>query len=140
VNIAPVRSRTKTDVVAIACGGAVGVLVRIAAGELWPIDGGMPWATLFVNVAGAAFLGVVATLPLHTHGFGYWRFPLLATGFCGALTTFSGICWEFLDLTDHDKAATAFAYLGLSLVLGLVGAAGASAVTGRLVGQRSVAQ
>lgn len=133
-------ARTKTDVIAIAVGGAAGVSVRIAAGELWPVGSGMPWATLAVNVSGAAILGVVATLPLRTHGFGYWRFPLLATGLCGALTTFSGVCWEFLDLTDHGRAGTALAYLALSIGLGLVALGGASSLAGRLIGEKRTSQ
>lgn len=50
-----------------------------------------PWATLLVNLAGAALLGyVLGALPE--------RRPLLGTGLCGGLTTFSTIQLEVLEL------------------------------------------
>jgi CrcB protein len=65
----------------------------------------VPWATLLVNVAGAFLLGAVVT-----------RSPrLLATGFCGAFTTFSTMQVELLEL----PVAEAVAYGVASIVLGL---------------------
>jgi fluoride exporter len=130
------RSRRSTDVAAIAVGGAVGTVLRIACGELWPVGSGIPWTTLAVNVAGAAMLGVVAALPLGAHGFAQWRFPLLATGLCGALTTFSGLCWEMLDLIDRGHTGTAAMYAALSLCLGLVAMVCALNVTERSIAGR----
>ena len=50
-----------------------------------------PWATLLVNLVGAALLGyVLVTMPE--------RRPLLGTGLCGGLTTFSTIQLEVLEL------------------------------------------
>lgn len=66
-----------------------------------------PWATLLVNVAGAALLGyVVVALPA--------RRPLLGTGFCGGLTTFSTLQLEALELST----GAAVAYLAASALLG----------------------
>jgi CrcB protein len=54
-----------------------------------------PWCTLLVNVAGAALLGyVIAAMPQ--------RRPLLGTGFCGGLTTFSTLQLEALELSTGD--------------------------------------
>jgi CrcB protein len=131
------RSRRSTDVAAIAAGGAAGTLLRIACGELWPVGSGIPWTTLAVNVAGAAVLGVVAALPFAAHGFAQWRFPLLATGLCGALTTFSGLCWEMLDLLDRGHAGTAVIYAALSLCLGLAAMVCALNLTERSIAGRS---
>jgi CrcB protein len=62
---------------------------------------------LLVNVAGAALLGyVVAALP--------HRRPLLGTGFCGGLTTFSTLQLEALELSTLD----AVLYLIASALLG----------------------
>lgn len=47
-----------------------------------------PWGLLVVNVSGSALAGVVLALTS-----GDLRI-LLLTGFCGALTTFSGFAWE----------------------------------------------
>lgn len=65
----------------------------------------MPWATLLVNVVGAFILGAV-----------YTRSPrFLGTGFCGALTTFSTMQVELLELPVLE----AVAYGTASIVLGL---------------------
>ena len=103
-------------------GGAVGTLTRLGLYELVPVGSGVPWATLAVNVAGAFALGAIATATLGDDPPSGWRMPLLGTGLCGALTTFSGLCWEMLDLIDRGRAATALAYVSLSIVIGLAAA------------------
>ena len=106
----------------IAVGGSVGALGRIGVYELFPVGTGMPWSTLAVNVGGALALGVIATVTLTDDPLTGWRMPLLGTGFCGALTTFSGLCWEMLDLIDRGHSGTALLYVSLSVVLGLAAA------------------
>ena len=94
---------TSSRIAAVYVGGAVGTLAR--AGVAAGLD--KPWATLLVNVLGAALLGyVVVALPE--------RRPLLGTGFCGGLTTFSTLQLEVLELSTGD----AIAYLAASAVLG----------------------
>jgi CrcB protein len=44
-----------------------------------------------------------------------YRRPLLGTGLCGALTTFSTLQLELLDLLDSGHAALAAAYAAASL-------------------------
>ncbi|MEA2125480.1 MAG: fluoride exporter [Solirubrobacteraceae bacterium] len=80
-----------------------GTLVRAGVAE----GIASPWCTLIVNLAGAALLGyVVAALPE--------RRPLLGTGFCGGLTTFSTLQLEALELSTVDACL----YLAASAVLG----------------------
>jgi fluoride exporter len=87
----------------------------VGVAEALPADpGAWPWATLLVNVAGAFVLG--ATVPRAR-----WR-PLVGTGFCGALTTFSTLQVEVLGLLDAGRVALAALYVGIS------GAAGLAAV------------
>lgn len=97
---------------AVFCGGVAGALSRAGVAEALPPDSGeWPWATFVVNLAGAALLGwVVVRAPR-------WR-PLVGTGFCGALTTFSALQLELLELLDADHVALAAAYAGASLGLG----------------------
>jgi len=100
---------------AVFIGGVAGALARAGVADaLAHGPGRWPWATLLVNVAGAFVLGWVAA-----RGF---RRALLGQGFCGALTTFSTLQLELLQMLDHDRFGLALAYAAVSLALG-VGAA-----------------
>ncbi|HEX7278962.1 MAG TPA: fluoride efflux transporter CrcB [Solirubrobacterales bacterium] len=103
---------------AIFLGGALGALLRAALGEAFPAEGGgWPWTTLLVNVVGAALLGYWFTVLPHTS----YRRPLLTTGFCGALTTFSTVQLELLEMIDGGRIGLACLYLGTSVAAGLAG-------------------
>src|SRR4051812_47213976 len=98
---------------AIFFGGALGALLRAGLAEAFPAgDGTWPWATLAVNVAGAALLGYWFTTLSHAS----YRRPLLTTGFCGALTTFSTVQLELVEMIDVGRVGLAVLYLGVSLV------------------------
>lgn len=85
---------TSSRLAAVYVGGAAGTLLRAAAAE----GIASPWATLLVNLAGAALLGwVLVALPA--------RRPLLGTGLCGGLTTFSTIQLEALGLPLGEACA-----------------------------------
>jgi CrcB protein len=104
---------------AIFLGGALGALVRAALAEALPDPGtGWPWATFLVNVVGAALLGYWFTTLPHSQ----YRRPLLTTGFCGALTTFSTVQVELLEMLESGRLGLACLYLGLSIAAGLTGA------------------
>jgi CrcB protein len=113
---------------AIFIGGALGALARAGLGEALPAGGpGWPWATLLVNVLGAALLGYWFTVLPRTS----YRRPLLTTGFCGALTTFSTVQVELLEMVDAGKTGLAALYLAVSVAAGLVGAEAATAFARR---------
>jgi CrcB protein len=113
---------------AIFIGGALGALLRAGLAEALPDAGvGWPWATFLVNVAGAALLGYWFTTLPHT----LYRRPLLTTGFCGALTTFSTVQVELLEMLDAGRLGLAFLYLAVSVAAGLMGAQAATAVARR---------
>jgi fluoride exporter len=118
---------------AIFLGGAVGALVRAGLVEAFG-DGApsWPWVTFGVNVAGAFLLGYFVTrlqerLPLSTY-----KRPLLGTGFCGALTTFSTMQVELLKMLDADRFGLALLYGGGSVLAGYAGVQLASAMVRRL--------
>lgn len=113
---------------AIFIGGALGALLRAGLGEAFPAGGAeWPWVTFLVNVAGAALLGYWFTVLPHTS----YRRPLLTTGFCGALTTFSTVQLELLEMIDAERFGLAVLYLAVSVAAGLVGAQAATAVARR---------
>jgi fluoride exporter len=115
---------------AIFLGGALGALLRAGLAEAFPVSGGgWPWATFLVNVVGAALLGYWFTTLSHSS----YRRPLLTTGFCGALTTFSTVQVELLEMIDAGRFALAIAYVALSIAVGLL-AAQAGTVAGRREG------
>ncbi len=117
--------------VAIVVGGMAGTLVRLLLSELLPhAEGSWPWGTLVANVAGAALLGFVlvrfssrAPAPTRVRA-------LVGTGFCGALTTFSTLQRELLEMLDAGRAGLALAYVAVSLVAGLAGVLVAVRLTG----------
>ena len=125
------RARTALQL-AVFVGGVGGALARAGLVRAFPFDGhGWPWATFVANVVGTAALGYLTTrlqerLPPST-----FRRPLLGTGFCGALTTFSAFQLELITLTRHGHALLALGYLSASVILGLTIVYLATALTRR---------
>jgi CrcB protein len=110
---------------AIFIGGALGALLRAGLAEGLPDPGvGWPWATFAVNIVGAALLGYWFTVLPHTQ----YRRPLLTTGFCGALTTFSTVQVELLEMLDAGRIGLAALYLAVSVAGGLLAAQTATAI------------
>lgn len=122
----------RRQLLAIFAGGALGALARAGLVELWPPrPGHWPWVTFLVNVVGAFLLGYFATrlgerLPLSA----YAR-PLLGTGLCGALTTFSTMELELLHMLDHGRGGLAVVYAGSSVAAGFVAVTLATSIVRR---------
>jgi fluoride exporter len=118
---------------AIFTGGVLGALARAGLDEALPWSGhGWPWATFVVNVAGTLMLGYFATRLQERLAPSTYRRPLLGTGLCGALTTFSTFQLELIKLARSGAIATAGGYAAGSLAAGLVGVYLATALTRRV--------
>jgi fluoride exporter len=118
----PLRSArpqiSRLELVAVGMGGAIGALGRVGLVQAWPSAmGSWPWAIFAVNMLGAFVLGCLMTAlrhgPLSILGY-----RLLGTGFCGALTTFSTIQIELLQMLDRARYELAIGYVSASLLGG----------------------
>ncbi len=123
----------RMELVAIACGGALGALGRIGLSRAFPVAAGSwPWITFAINLTGAFALGYLLTrlqerLPPST-----LRRPLLGTGLCGAFTTFSTVQLEALEMIDRHREALAAGYLAASVAGGYLAVLTASALVRRV--------
>lgn len=109
-------TRDPRELIAIFAGGALGALARYGLIRLDPPSAGAwPWATFAANVVGAFLLAQVLA---RTRPHRYAR-PLLGAGFCGALTTFSTMQLELLEMLDHGRGGLAAAYATASIAAGL---------------------
>jgi len=114
----------RRELAAIFLGGSLGAVARATLSEALPAHAGSwPWATFTVNIAGAFLLGYFTTrlqerLPLSSY-----RRPLLGTGLCGGLTTFSTMQLELLRMLDEREVALAAAYALVSVVAGFAAVA-----------------
>ena len=108
-------------VVLIAVAGAAGALSRYGVGT-WVGTRTFPWATLGINVIGSCALGAVLRLG-SLRGWPDTTTAPIAIGFLGAFTTFSTFSYEVQDLLRTDRAGAAAAYVGLSLIGGVLAAA-----------------
>lgn len=122
-------------VVAVAVGGVVGGALRYAV-MLWlpAPSGSFPWAIFAVNTAGAFILALLLVLVREVLRPTTYLRPLVGTGFCGALTTFSSVATGVDQLVAGGRAGLAAGYLTSSLAAGLV-AAVTGIVLGRLAGR-----
>lgn len=118
--------------ISILVGGAIGALARAGVGEAIPhAAGSWPWATFSVNVLGALVLAWLTTrLTEIAAPTRYWR-PLLGTGVCGALTTFSTFQVETISLANDGHAAMAAGYAAASLAAGMAAVVGATVLARR---------
>ena len=109
----------RREVAAIFAGGALGTLLRAALAEAFPHPAtAWPWPTFAVNVMAAFLLGYFVTrlqerLPLSSY-----RRPLLGTGLCGGLSTFSTMQVEILKMLDAHAWGLALGYTAASVAAG----------------------
>lgn len=109
---------------AVVLGGALGAVARHGLLVALPVSGhGWPWATFTANLAGTAVLGLLLAVAQHLPPRAVLLRPFLGAGFCGALTTFSALQLELIQLGRNGHAALAVGYVAASLAGGLALAA-----------------
>jgi len=121
------------EIGAIFAGGALGTLARAALAEAFPHAAtAWPWPTFTVNVVAAFLLGYFVTrlqerLPLSSY-----RRPLLGTGLCGGLSTFSTMQVEILEMINAHAWGLAVAYAAASIAAGYTAIYLATAIVRRV--------
>lgn len=109
----------------VAAAGGLGSLARYAVAQAMGGGAGrFPWATLAVNVVGAAALGAVVALAAARPDVARWR-AVVGVGFLGGFTTFSTFAVETVALLERRAFGLAAAYVAATLIVG-VGACAAA--------------
>ena len=120
------------ELAAVFVGGALGTLARAVLTVLVaPEPGHWPWPTFVVNIVGAFLLGYFTTRLLERLPVSSYRRPLLGTGLCGGLTTFSTMQVETITMLEHGHWALAAGYTAASITAGLLAVAVATAIVRR---------
>jgi CrcB protein len=133
VQDSPVPRPDRQELAAIAVGGAAGALLRVALSRSYTTgSASWPWVTFAVNIVGAILLGYFVTRLQERLPLSAYRRPLLGTGFCGALTTFSTMQLELLRMFDAHRYGLAAGYAAASIALGYACVHLASAVVRRV--------
>jgi fluoride exporter len=109
------------ELAAVFVGGALGTLARAGLATAFADDPAhWPWATFGVNIVGAFLLGYFTTRLLERLPLSSYRRPLLGTGLCGGLTTFSTMQVETLKMIEHRHYGLAAGYTVVSITAGLL--------------------
>ena len=106
----------------IAVFGAIGTLARYGLQGLVQIRvaSTFPYGTLLINLTGCFFLGLIGQFTLNRMVISPdWRVAI-AVGFFGGYTTFSSFGWETAKMLEDGEWLRASAYVGASVVVGLV--------------------
>ena len=106
----------------IAVFGAVGTLARYGLQGLVQVRVGstFPWGTLFINLTGCFFLGLIGQMMLNRMMVSSELRVAIAVGFFGGYTTFSSFGWEAAKMLESGEWLRSMTYVAASMVLGLL--------------------
>ena len=104
---------------AVACGGALGALCRIAGDRAVAaaMGGDFPLGILCVNMFGSFLMGLLTGTLSRTASGGPLASAFLGTGFLGGFTTFSSFALDTVRLFEQGHQLFALLNIGLNVVL-----------------------
>ena len=107
----------------VGAGGAVGSMARYGVSYIMSkflIDPYKFSATFTINIIGSLIIGILFGLTARNQWMKEGGYLLLASGFCGGFTTFSSFALETVNLLQKGQPFLSFAYVLLSVVVGLL--------------------
>ena len=123
----------RREVAAIFVGGALGTLARAALAQAFPHSAtAWPWPTFAVNIVAAFLLGYFVTRLQERLPLSAYRRPLLGTGLCGGLSTFSTMQVEIVKMLDAHAWGLAAGYTAASIAAGYAAIQLATAIVRRV--------
>jgi fluoride exporter len=112
-------SLDRREIAAVFVGGALGTLARAGLAHADPhVATSWPWPTFAVNLVAAFLLGYFVTRLQERLPPSSYRRPLLGTGLCGGLSTFSTMQIELVEMLDAHAYGLAIGYAAASIVAG----------------------
>ena len=123
------------DLLSLVVGGALGTVLRYELSYVLferAFRFLTPWPTLFVNVIGSFFIGLLYEVCILNSCSLVFK-KLLIIGFLGAFTTFSTYSLEVINLIRTGKIQEAAFYIVLSNTLGLLAVVGGIWITKNII-------
>ena len=102
-------------------GGLLRHVLNVSIATLWGTA--FPWSTVFINISGSIVMGLLVGWLAFRAG-AEWTQHLrlfVATGVLGGYTTFSTFSLETILLLERNQIGMALAYVGASVIVGVVG-------------------
>lgn len=103
----------------VACGGALGAVLRFAIGGLGKLPAGFPWPTLGINLIGSLAMGLLMGWLSKQSGPQDGLRLFIGVGVLGGFTTFSVFSMELFHLLEKREILAMGGYLGGSILGGI---------------------
>ena len=102
-------------------GGGLGSVFRFFLSQISFFNfSKFPISTLLSNIIGCFILGLILGYAIKNEQLNSPQTLLLATGFCGGLTTFSTFAYENISMIKSGEISQIFFYTFLSLLFGFI--------------------
>ncbi len=107
------------NILFVGLGSSIGGILRYVI-SLFVKSTNFPYATLFVNIIGSFFIGIIFALTIKNENNSEQIKLFFATGICGGFTTLSAFSIENMQLLKAGNLSTALLYITLTIVLSFI--------------------